>query len=145
MKIMDLKTYLVGAQNRNWVFVKVLTDEGIEGIGEAYSVGPDEATVAVLQDFKTWLLGRDPREIEGLWHEMYNFSRFPGGSVVNSAISGIEHALWDILGKSLGAPVYRLLGGRCREKIRVYVHASGPTPSELSEACLLAAKRGFTA
>jgi galactonate dehydratase len=145
LKIVDIKAYLVGAQSRNWVFVKVLTDEGIDGIGEAYSVGPDEATVAVLQDFKRWLLGRDPRDIEGLWHEMYNFTRFPGGSVVNSAISGIEHALWDILGKSLGAPVYRLLGGRCREKIRVYVHAGGSTPSELSEAVLSVAKRGFNA
>src|SRR5689334_22157183 len=99
MKISDIKTFLVGSGGRNWVYVKVLTDQGIYGIGEAYSAGPDEATVKVIEDFKLWLTGQDPRNVQYLFDIMYNTTRFPGGLVVNSAISGIEHALWDIAGK----------------------------------------------
>ena len=115
IRITDIKTFLVGL-GRNHIFVKVETDQGIHGIGEAYSCGPDQATVAAIADFKEWLVGQDPRNIEHLWAMMHNFSRFPGGSVLNAAISGIEHALWDIAGKAAGLPVYRLLGGKCREQ-----------------------------
>ena len=146
IKITDIKTWLVGAGGRNTVFVKVYTDQGIDGIGEAYSCGPDEATVAVIADFKTWLVGQDPRNIEHLWSTMYNFTRFPGGLVVNAAISGIEHALWDISGKAAGLPVYMLLGGRCRDKIRVYQSVGGATPEACAEdAKRLVAKYGYTA
>src|SRR5438874_1376712 len=99
IRITDVKTFLVGL-GRNHLFIKVETDQGIHGIGEAYSCVPDQATVAAVHDFKDWLVGQDPRNIEHLWATMYNFSRFPGGSVVNAAISGIEHALWDIAGKA---------------------------------------------
>src|SRR5688500_11459116 len=129
IKITDIKTFLVGAGGRNYCFVKVETDQGIHGIGEAYSAGPDEATVATINDFKRWLVGQDPRNIEHLWSTMYNFTRFPGGLVVNAAMSGIEHALWDISGKAAGLPVYMLLGGRCRDRIRVYQSAGGNEPS----------------
>ena len=146
LKITDIQAHLVGVGNRNLCFVKVLTDGGITGWGEAYSVGPDEATVAVIKDFKSWLTGKDPRQVEYLWATMYNFTRFPGGAVINAAISGIEHALWDIAGKAAGLPVYMLLGGRCRDKIRVYQSASGRTPQELAEnARRLVAKYGYTA
>jgi len=146
MKITDIKTYLVGAGGRNLVFVKVETDQGLQGIGEAYSCGPDEATVAVIQDFKRWLVGQDPRNIEHLWATMYNFTRFPGGLVVNAAISGIEHALWDIAGKAAGLPVYMLLGGKCREKVRVYQSAGGNEPRQVAESAkALVEKYGYTA
>ena len=141
MKITKIDTYLVSLGQRNWPFVKVSTDEGLHGIGEAYSCGPDLATVKVIHDFEAWLVGRDPRDIEGLYGMMYNGSRFPGGSVVNAAISGIEHALWDILGKSVGQPVYRLLGGPCRDKVRVYRGVGGRTPEELAEAAQAAVER----
>ena len=108
MKITGIKTFLVGATGRNYVFVKVETDQGIHGIGEAYSCGPDEATAATIADFQTWLVGQDPRNIQHLWDTMYNFTRFPGGLVVNAAISGIEHALWDIAGKRAGLPLSQL-------------------------------------
>ncbi|MCB0082507.1 MAG: mandelate racemase/muconate lactonizing enzyme family protein, partial [Caldilineaceae bacterium] len=98
MQITKIETFLVNISNRNWPFVKVHTDEGIHGVGEAYSCGPDKATVEVIRDFEAWLIGRDPRDVEGLWNLMYAGSRFPGGAVVNAAISGIEHALWDIAG-----------------------------------------------
>ena len=146
MRITDIRTYVVGATGRNWVYVKVSTDEGIEGIGEAYSVGPDESTVAVIHDFKRWLIGEDPLNIEKIWQKMYYFTRFPGGSIVNSAISGIEHALWDIAGKKYDMPVYMLLGGKCREKVRCYQSVSGSTPEILAEnAKRLVKKYGYTA
>ncbi|MEM7536709.1 MAG: galactonate dehydratase [Chloroflexota bacterium] len=146
MKITKITTHLVSIKNRNWPFVKVETDEGIYGVGEAYSCGPDKATVEVIHDFETWLIGKDPRDIEGLWHLMYAGSRFPGGMVLNAAISGIEHALWDIAGKAAGLPVYRLVGGKCREKIRVYQSVRGDSPAELADhAQMLIETYGYTA
>jgi len=146
IKITDIKSYLVGVGGRNLVFVKVETDQGIHGIGEAYSCGPDEATVKVIEDFKRWLVGQDPRNIEYLWATMYNFTRFPGGLVVNAAMSGIEHALWDISGKAAGLPVYMLLGGKCRDRIRVYQSASGNEPAQVAESAKrLVEKYGYTA
>lgn len=114
--------------------MKVLTDQGIEGIGEAYSSGPDEATVKVIEDLATWITGEDPRNVQYLFDVMYNTTRFPGGLVVNAAISGIEHALWDIAGKSAGVPVWQLLGGRTRNKIRAYQSIGGRTPAEAAES-----------
>ena len=146
MKITKIDTYLVSMGHRNIPFVKVHTDEDIYGVGEAYSCGPDKATVEVIRDFEGWLIGRDPRDIEALYHLMYAGSRFPGGSIVNAAISGIEHALWDIAGKAAGLPVYRLLGGKCRDKIRVYQSPRGGSPEELAEnAVALIEKYGYTA
>ena len=146
MKIIKIDTFLINLGHRNIPYVKVHTDEGLYGVGEAYSCGPDKATVEVIRDFEEWLIGRDPRDIEGLWQLMYAGSRFPGGSVVNAAISGIEHALWDIAGKAANVPVYRLLGGKCRDKIRVYQSPHGKTPQELAEnAVKLIEKYGYTA
>ncbi len=146
MKITKITTHLVNIKNRNWPFVKVETDEGIYGVGEAYSCGPDKATAEVVRDFEEWLVGKDPRDIEGLWHLMYAGSRFPGGMVLNAAISGIEHALWDIAGKAAGLPVYRLMGGKCRDKVRVYQSVRGNTPEELADhARLLIERYGYTA
>src|SRR5438477_4758409 len=146
LKITDIQSFLVGIESRNLCFVKVLTDQGITGWGEAYSVGPDEATVATIKDFKGWLIGKDPRNVEYLWATMYNFTRFPGGAVINAAISGIEHALWDIAGKAAGLPVYMLLGGKCRDRVRVYQSAGGRTPAQLAESAKgLIAKYGYTA
>jgi len=139
LKITDVQAFVVNA-GRNYVFVKISTDQGIHGWGEAYSAGPDEATAATVRDFKDWLVGKDPRNVEYLWATMYNFTRFPGGLVVNAAISGIEHALWDIAGKAANLPVYMLLGGKCREKIRCYQAANSP-----EQAQELIGKYGYTA
>ena len=146
MKITQITTHLAGIGSRNLLFVQVHTDEGLVGVGEAYSCGPDEATENVVQDFAEWLVGRDPQEVERLWQLMYNGSRFPGGSVVNSAISGIEQALWDIKGKALGVPVYQLLGGKCRDRVRVYQSPHGTTPEALAaNAVALVEQYGYTA
>src|SRR4051812_43214170 len=146
VKITSVETFIAGLDRRNYLFVRVQTDEGIHGTGEAYSCGPDDATAAVVADFGTWLVGKDPRDIEALWHLMYAGSRFPGGSILNSALSGIEQALWDILGKSLNVPVWRLLGGQFRDRIRVYQSPHGGTPEELAaDAVRLIERYGYTA
>ncbi|MCZ2146289.1 MAG: galactonate dehydratase [Bryobacterales bacterium] len=146
IRITDIKTHFLGAGGRNFCFVQVFTDQGIHGVGEAYSCGPDLAVAAVIEDFKSWLVGQDPRNVEHLFNMMYNFTRFPGGLVVNAAISGIEHALWDIAGKAAGLPVYMLLGGKCREKIRVYQSAGGEEPGAVADnARRLVEKYGYTA
>jgi galactonate dehydratase len=139
LKITDVQAFVVNA-GRNYVYVKVSTDAGIHGWGEAYSAGPDEATAATIRDFKDWLVGKDPRNVEYLWATLYNFTRFPGGLVVNAAISGIEHALWDVAGKAAGLPVYMLMGGKCRNKVRCYQAANSP-----EDAQRLIAKYGYTA
>ena len=90
LKITDIKTFLVGAGGRNWLYVKVLTDQGIFGIGEAYSAGPDEATVKVIEDFKSWLVGHDPRNVQYLFDLMYNTTRFPGGLVAIRRLAGLS-------------------------------------------------------
>jgi galactonate dehydratase len=146
MKITDIKTFLIGAGGRNWLYVKILTDQGLHGIGEAYSAGPDEATVKVIEDFKLWLVGQDPRNVQYLFDLMYNTTRFPGGIITNSAISGIEHALWDLAAKSAGVPVWALLGGRVRNVIRAYQSIGGNAPQEAAESARkMIEKYGYTA
>ena len=145
MKIIDIHTYGVNLGSGNHVFVKVLTDEHLYGVGEAYRVGPDSAVEQTVQYLKDWLIGQDPTRIEHLWRLMYNGSRFPGGSMLNAAISGIETALWDLKGKIHGVPVHQLLGGRCRDKVRVYLGIGGNTPQNVADAARQAAARGFTA
>lgn len=130
MKITDIKTYLVDAssptgwQGRNWLFVEVETDAGLVGLGEAS--GWPRVVQTAIADLTPLLLGEDPRRIEHLWQKMFVAMMGHGmtGVVGAGAITGIEIALWDILGKSLHAPVCDLLGGRIRDRIPVYAHAS---------------------
>ena len=129
MKITGFKTFIVAADS-NWVFVQVHTDEGLTGLGEGSVSSKALAVEAAIRDLERFVIGRDPRDIEGLWQEMYRYPRWKGGAVLNSAISAVEIALWDILGQSLQAPIYRLLGGKCRDRIRMYSHAGGETPEE---------------
>ena len=133
MKITKIDTYLVNLDGRSHPFVNVHTDSGLYGVGEAYSAGPEKATAEVIADFESWLIGHDPREVTRLAHWMYVSSRFPPGAVISAAISGIEQALWDIAGKDAGLPVYKLLGGKVRDRIRVYRWAHGDTPETLAE------------
>jgi galactonate dehydratase len=146
VKITDILTYGVNVGDGNHIFVKVMTDEHLHGIGEAYRVGPDAAVEQTVHYLKEWLIGEDPTRIEHLWRIMYNGSRFPGGSILNAAISGIEVALWDVKGKAHGVPVYQLIGGRCRDRVRVYRGVGGSTPAQVAEEARRAVKQeGFTA
>ena len=136
MKITDVRTVVVNAQMRNWVFVKVETDEpGLFGWGEASLEWKTRAVVGAVEDFKPMLVGEDPTRIEHLYQRLHrcSFWRTGMGLIGLSAISGIEMACWDILGKSLDRPVYKLLGGAVRERVRMYTHLGGGEVSAVYE------------
>lgn len=126
MKITAIRTVVVNARMRNWIFVRVETDQaGLHGWGEATLEWKTRAVVGCVEDLKPMILGRDPTRIEFLWQILYRHSFWRTGVIGMTAISGIEQACWDILGKSLGVPVYQLLGGRVRDKARMYTHLGG--------------------
>ena len=128
---------------RNYMFVKVETDEGITGWGEATS-GP-MAVATMVEEFGEQLIGKDPGRIEQHWQTLYHHFHVRGGVVQMSAISGIEIALWDIKGKALGAPVYELLGGPMRDRIWCYGRWDGATPELAVERALSFTEQGITA
>jgi galactonate dehydratase len=144
MKITQIRTQMMGTPGRNWVFVFVETDAGITGVGEATTEWHEQAVVAAIeQQIAPLLLGRDPTEIERLWQVMYRLFWWRQGVVMTSAISGIDQALWDIAGKAYGQPVYRLLGGPCRDRVRLYARTDLGLPSPAEEARAAIAE-GFT-
>ncbi len=123
MRITDIKTLVVNARLRNWVFVKVESDvPGLYGWGEGTLEWKTRAVVGCVEDFKPLVVGQDPTRIEFLWQIMYRHSFWRLGVIGTTAMSAIEQACWDIWGKSLGIPVYKLLGGRVRDKVRMYTH-----------------------
>ena len=135
VKISAIKTVVVNARMRNWVFVKVETDQaGLWGWGEASLEWKTRAVKGAVEDFAPMLLGEDPTRIEHLYQKMYRQSFWRVGVIGMSAISGIEQALWDILGKSLGQPVYKLLGGAVRDRVRMYTHLGGGDMKAVYEA-----------
>jgi galactonate dehydratase len=130
MKITEVKTFMVNARRQNWIFVKVLTDEGLYGWGEASVEGQElaaEQAIHVLAERS--VIGEDPRNVDYIWQKMYRHGFWKSGFIYNTAISGIDQAIWDIKGKMLGVPVYELLGGKVRDKIRTYTHG-GPFNAE---------------
>ena len=124
MKITEIKTFLVSTDRQNWLFVKVLTDEGIYGWGEASVEGQAKVVEQCIHILaQRSVIGEDPQNIEKIWQKMYHHGFWKGGFIYMSAISGIDQALWDIKGKVLNVPVYVLLGGALRDRIRTYTHA----------------------
>ena len=140
MKITGIRNIFVD----RYLFVEVETDAGISGIGESGAWGFLEASAAAVDTFKRYLIGQDPSRIEHHWQYMYRYSHFRGAAIMG-AISAIDIALWDIAGKRLGLPVYALLGGRTRDRARVYYHVFGETTEELVQGCIDAKARRFTA
>jgi galactonate dehydratase len=145
LKITGLKTFVVNVNSVNWVFCKIYTNQGLVGLGEG-SVTSKEATISqAILEHERFLVGKDPTDIEYLWQAMFRYPRWRGGPILNSAISAVEIALWDILGQALGVPIYKLLGGAARKRIRMYLDV-GSTPDEFLRAKELgytAAKSGF--
>ena len=141
MKISDVTVYKVKPR---WIFVKISTDEGIEGWGEMISGTKTETVVAGAYEIGNRLIGRNPFEIERLFQEMHR-SFFRGGPINGTIVSGLEMALWDIKGKAFNVPVYELLGGAARDKIKVYSWIGGDRPSEVAEQAQDRFDRGFTA
>ena len=122
MKITDIKVYIMDAYRTNWTFIKVETDEGLYGWGEA-SLGTQEmALKGCVEDLKRLVVGRNPLEIERMRFEVYRDIYWKGGPVLMSAISGIEMAMWDIVGKFFNTPVYNLFGGKMRDRVRMYAN-----------------------
>src|SRR5690606_26610989 len=118
LKITAIETVVVNAVLRNWIFVKVLTDQpGLYGWGEATLEWKTRAVTATIEDLAPFVIGEDPQRIEHIVRRMTHFSFWPLGVIGLTAVSGIEQALWDIKGKSLGVPVWQLLGGRVRDHV----------------------------
>jgi galactonate dehydratase len=154
VRIVSVKPVVVNARMRNWVFVKVQTDEGLHGWGEATLEWKTASVVGAIEDCSRFIIGEDPARIEHLWQVMYRQYFWRVRIEGMSAISGIEQALWDIKGKALGVPVYELLGGRVRDRVRVYNHLGGgvmetmyesETPEEFVERALVVKEMGYTA
>ena len=148
MKITDIKAFVTDCFRTNWVFIKVYTDEGIDGVGEATLEYKEKALLGAVEHAKEALLGKDPMRIEENMHNLYRDAYWRGGAVLMSAISGIEMACWDIKGKAYGVPVYELLGGKMRDSVRIYVNgwfSGAKTPEEFGKKAAEAVKRGVTA
>lgn len=148
MKVTDIKTFAVDCFRTNWVFVKVYTDEGITGVGEATLEYKEKALFGAIEHIKEYLVGKNPLTIEKHWHDIYRDAYWRGGAVLMSALSAVETALWDILGKSVNLPVYQLLGGKVNDKVKIYVNgwfAGAKTPEEFAAKAKEAKKRGVLA
>lgn len=142
MKITRLTTLVVPPR---WLFLKIETDEGVTGWGEPVIEGRAQSVAAVVEELADYLVGRDPRNVEDLWTVMYRGGFYRGGPLHMSAIAGIDQALWDIKGKALGVSVSELLGGRVRERIRVYSWIGGDRPADTANAARDAVAREFSA
>jgi len=156
MKITDLRVFQTQGGHANWTFVKLYTDSGLTGVGEASLERNDEVVVKALETFRDFLVGQDPFQIEYIWNALYKQTFKYGQLIILTALSGIEQALWDIKGKALGVPVYELLGGKLRDKARAYANAwafqkvvtsmtAEDTPDSIAQNALKMVDKGFTA
>ncbi|GGY78417.1 galactonate dehydratase [Streptomyces omiyaensis] len=142
MKITSLRTYLVAPR---WCFLRIDTDEGITGWGEPVVEGRAHTVAAAVDELSDYLIGQDPMRIEDHWQVLTKGGFYRGGPVLSSAVAGIDQALWDIKGKALGVPVWDLLGGPVRDRVRVYSWIGGDRPEDVVEQALARKAEGFTA
>lgn len=141
MRITRIETFHVRPR---WLFVEIETSKGVTGYGEPVVEGQSRVVARMVEQLAEYLVGKDPLDIQRHWQHMYRSAFYRGGPILVSAISGIEQALWDIKGKHLNAPVYDMLGGAVRSKIRMYPHVDGATVTELADSGRRAVARGFT-
>jgi len=142
MKICDLKLFKVPPR---WLFLKIITDEGISGWGEPIVEGRADTVRAAVEELSEYIVGENPLQIEDLWQKMYRGGFYRGGPILMSAISGIDQALWDIKGKFYQTPVYELLGGKTRNKIEVYSWIGGDRPNDVANYAKNRKNLGFKA
>jgi galactonate dehydratase len=142
VKITDISTFLVPPR---WLFLRIQTDEGITGWGEPVVEGRAETVRTAVAELSDLLIGEDPLRIEDHWQVLTRSGFYRGGPVLSSAVAGIDQALWDIAGKTYGAPVYRLLGGPVRDKARVYTWIGGDEPEQVADQAREQVEAGFTA
>jgi galactonate dehydratase len=142
MKIASLTTYAVPPR---WLFLKIETDDGLVGWGEPVLEGRAATVAAAVEELSDYLIGQDPTQIEDLWNVLYRSGFYRGGGIHMSALAGIDQALWDIKGKAVGLPAYELLGGKVRDRIKVYSWVGGDRPADTAAAARDAVDRGFSA
>lgn len=142
MRISRIETFLVPPR---WLFVRIETDDGVVGWGEPSLEGNSETVRATVQQLSEYLIGADPLRIEDHWQVMTKGSFYRGGPILSSAVAGLDQALWDIAGKSLGVPVHQLLGGHVRDRIRMYGWVGGDEPAEVADAIAAQMAVGLTA
>ena len=142
MKIKSHQLYIVPPR---WLFLKIETDEGIVGWGEPVIEGKAATVKAAVDELMQGLMDKDPMDIEHHWNNMYRGGFYRGGPILMSAISGIDQALWDIKGKYFNAPIYQLIGGKTKDKMRVYSWIGGDRPGDIGNAAKAAKEQGFTA
>ena len=140
MKITKLTTYRVPPR---WMLLKIETDEGVVGWGEPVIEGRARTVETAVQEMEPFLIGQDPARINDLWQTMYRAGFYRGGAILMSAIAGIDQALWDIKGKVMGQPVYELLGGLVRDRMKMYSWVGGDRPSDIIEQITTLKKGGF--
>ncbi|HEY3290417.1 MAG TPA: mandelate racemase/muconate lactonizing enzyme family protein [Anaerolineae bacterium] len=148
MKITDVKTYIAGNPWKNWVFTRVETDEGVSGIGEGTLNGFAKTVEAAIHELKSFVIGKDPFDVEAHSLRLFRDVFSDGGQIQGSALAAIEYGCWDIMGKVTNQPVYRLLGGRAHDRLRVYANGwyRGPrTPESFHEKAKAVTARGYTA
>jgi galactonate dehydratase len=156
VKITDVKVIRTQGAHANWTFVKLYTDSGLTGVGESSIERHDVVVAKALESFKEFLVGKDPFDIEFIWNSLYKQTFWYGQLVTLCALSGVEHALMDIKGKALGVPVYELLGGKLRDRVRAYANAwafrtnpaqtlPGDTPESVARNAQEMVSKGFTA
>jgi galactonate dehydratase len=136
LKVTRLETFLVKPR---WLFLKVHTNAGIVGYGEPVTEGRALTCAEAVKEIEPYLIGKDPRRVAHHWQAIYRHAFYRGGPILTSALSGIDQALWDIKGKALGVPIYELLGGPTRDKVRVYAHSNSPESMKRDMA------KGYTA
>ena len=142
MKISAVNVYFVRPR---WGFVEIVTDNGLTGWGEAVLEGHAKTVLACVEEYRDYLIGKDPSRIEDFWETIYRAGFYRGGGVLMSALSGIDQALWDIKGKVFNAPCYELMGGRCRDNMKVYSWIGGDRPGDTGRAAKEKIDAGFSA
>ena len=142
MKITEVNTYLVRPRRG---FLEIVTDDGYSGWGEAVLEGHASTVLECVREMRDYLLGADPTRIEDIFNVLYRAGFYRGGGVLMSAIAGIDQALWDIKGKYFNAPVYELMGGKCRDRMRVYSWIGGDRPQDVGSAAKERQNAGFSA
>lgn len=140
MKITKLTTYRIPPR---WMLLKIETDEGIVGWGEPVIEGKARSVETAVEEFGHYLIGQDPRRINDLWQVMYRGGFYRGGAILMSAMAGIDQALWDIKGKALGVPVYELLGGLVRDRMKTYSWVGGDRPADVIAGIKALREAGF--
>ena len=144
--IAGVRTVVVGADWRNYIFVLLDTDDGLTGLGEASLGGQTNTVLGAIRDLEPLLIGADATRIEHLWQQAYRHAFWHGGPAFLSALAGVEVALWDLQGQALGVPIHRLLGGPTRERIRAYANGpGGDTPEAVAASAIELVSQGYTA